>query len=170
MDENIDCYFCYKKLITQSLNETVENTAEYKTLYNRYPHVAHSIKLMREKNILLQELQSLKGPARLRERGKVFAIDARLRRANMLKRLFGENKPETTYKIRLTLERLRTTSKEAVSALSRRGHNAKRLFDQKSQGYLHKTLPPQLFDLNSLDMIEKGSALKEWIQGTRDNQ
>jgi hypothetical protein len=157
MNNNISCYFCFKKLITKNLDETIEDTFEYKTLYKHYPHLTQSIKLTREKNKLLQKLKSLKGSARLRERRKVFAIDVSLRRTNMLKRLFGENKPETTYKIRFTLERLRKTTKESVSALSRRG-----------QDYLHGILPPLIFDLKSLDMIEKGTVLKKWIQKTRD--
>jgi hypothetical protein len=155
MNNNINCYFCFKKLITKSLDETIEDTFEYKTLYNSYPHLARSIKLTREKNKLLQKLESLKGSARVRERGKMFAIDARLRRTNVLKRLFGENKPETKYKVRFTFERLQKTSKESVFSLSR-----------SIDRHLRRTLPPQLFDLQSLDMIEKGSALKEWIQRT----
>ncbi|UCH37364.1 MAG: hypothetical protein JSV76_06730 [Candidatus Bathyarchaeota archaeon] len=169
MNENGDRYFFYKKLITQSLDKTIENTAEYKSLSKCYPHLVRSIELMREKNKLSQKIKSLKGSAKLLERGKMFAIDARLRRINMLKRLFGENQPETKYKIRFALERLRTSSQESASSLSRKSHNAKRLFDQKRQDFLRRNLPPQIFDLKSLDMIEKGSVLREWVQKTRDD-
>jgi len=89
-----------------------------------------------------------------------------LEREKILKRLFGENKQEKMFNIRFTFE----NTKEHVSSLNRtyntklrKMHGNLRSFNQSINRFLRRKLPPTIFDLGSLDVSEKGLAVREWI-------
>jgi len=166
MTEKNDYYFFFKKLTRMSLDETIEDTHEYKALYEHYPHITKSIRLRREKE-RLKKINSLdKGAARLHNKRQMLEIKEQLEREKILKRLLGESKQEKMFNIRFTFE----NTKERVSSLNRR-YNTKlrkmrgnlRSFNQSINRLLHRKLPPTLFDLGSLDVNEKGLAVREWV-------
>lgn len=167
MNDESDYYFFFKKLIQMSLEETIEDTLEYKALYEHYPHITISIRLRREKERLKQKINSLdKGSARLHNTRQMFEVKEQLGREKILKRLFGENKQEKMFNIRFTFE----NAKERVSSLNRsyhtklrKMHGNLRSFNQSINRFLHRKLPPTVFDLGSLDVNEKGLAVREWI-------
>lgn len=167
MNKRNDYYSYYKKLIRMSFEETIEDTNDYNALYEGYPHLAESIRLERVKRRLRQERKYLeKRSARLRNKQKINAIGTRLIRENILKRLYGENKKEIMFKIRFKFE----TSKERVSLLKGMGHTilhkgylGLRSFDRTIWRLLRRSLPPVIFDLGSLDMTEKGLAVRAWV-------
>lgn len=171
MNEKNDYYLFYKKLILLSLEEIVEDTREYKALYERYPHITKTIKLRREEERLKQKISSLdKGSARLHTKRQMFRIKEQLEREKILKRLFGENQKEKMFKKRLTFEK----TKEYVSSLNsslnrtyshtlRKMHGNLRLRNQSISRFIRSKLPPTIFDLGSLDVNEKGLVVREWI-------
>jgi hypothetical protein len=166
MNEKNDYYLFYKKLIRMSLEETIEDTHEYKALYEHYPHITQSIRLRREKE-RLKNINSLdKGSARLHNKSQLFEIKEQLEREKIFKRLLGESKQEKMFNLRFKFE----NKKERVSSLIRtynttrkKMHGNLRSFNQSINRFLHRKLPPTIFDLGSLDMNEKGLAVREWI-------
>jgi hypothetical protein len=166
MNEKNDYYFFFKKLTRMSLEETIEDTHEYKALYEHYPHITKSIRLKREKERLKKIKPFDKGSARLNNKRQMLEIKEQLEREKILKRLFGENKQEKMFNIRFIFE----NAKERVSSLNRRYntrtrkmHANLRSFNQSINRLLHRKLPPTLFDLGSLDVNEKGLAVREWV-------
>lgn len=166
MNKQKDYYYFFKKLTLMSLEEAIEDTPEYNALYERYPHITKSIKLRREKE-RLKKINSLKkGFARLYNKRQMLEIKEHLEREKIFKRLFGENKQEKMFSIRLTFE----NTKERVSSLNRtlnttikKIYGNLRLFNQRKSRLLHRNRLPTLFDLRSLDVNEKGLAVREWI-------
>lgn len=171
MNEKNDYFLFYKKLILMSLEETVEDTREYKALYERYPHITKSIKLRREEERLKQKINSLdKESARLHTKRLMFGIKKQLEREKILKRLFGENKQEKMFNTRLSFEKtkkhissLNSSLHRTYSNTLRKMHGNLRLFKQSINRFIHSKLPPTIFDLGSLDVNEKGLVVREWI-------
>lgn len=171
MNDKKDYYLFYKELILMSLEEIVEDTREYKALYERYPHIAKSIKLRREEEKLKQKINSLdKGSARLHTKRKMFGIKEQLEREKILKRLFGENKQEKMFKTRLSFENTKEHVSKLNTSLNRTYNNTLRkmrgrlrLLNQNKNRFLRSKLPPTIFDLGSLDVNEKGLVVREWI-------
>ena len=166
MNKQKECYFFFKKLIQMNLEEDIEDTPEYKALYEHYPHITKSIRLRREKE-RLKKLNSLdKGSVRLYHKRQMLEIKEHLDREKTFKRLFGENKQEKIFNRRLTFE----NTKERISSLNRtfnttlkKIHENLPLFNQRKSRLLHRNRLPTLFDLRSLDVNEKGLAVREWI-------
>jgi hypothetical protein len=153
-----------------SLEETIEDTPEYKALYEHYPHITKSIRLRREKK-RLKKLNSLdKGSVRLYHKRQMLEIKEHLDREKTFKRLFGENKQEKIFNRRFKFENIKENVSSLNSSLNRTFNNTikkiygnLRSFNQRKSRLLHRNLLPTLFDLRSLDVNEKGLAVREWI-------
>ncbi len=166
MNKQKDYYYFFKKLTLMSLEDAIEDTPEYRILYEHYPHITKSIKLRREKERLKKIYSLKKGSARLYNKRQMLKIKEHLEREKIFKRLFGENKQEKMFNRRLTFE----NTKERVSSLNRtfntslkKIHGNLPLFNQCKNRLLHRNRLPTLFDLRSLDVNEKGLAVREWI-------
>jgi len=172
MEEIADYYPYYEKLIRMKPEEQIAEAPEFKVLANRYPHLAESIMLKREIEILKENLKSLKDiSTRLRKKRQIISIKAKIKRENILKLLYGENKQEAYFFMRFKI----ATLKERVSSLIVKGRIVfRKVYIYLHKGYkslrkdlrelVHRKLPPTLFDLKSLDTAEKGLLVKEWVQ------
>jgi hypothetical protein len=168
MKEKKDYYLFFKKLTLMSLEESVEDTHEYKALYEHYPHITKSIMLKRERERLKQKINSMdKGSARLHTKRQMFEIKEQLKREKILKRLFGENKQETKFNTRLLFENTKKRASSLNSSLNRtynttlsKVHVNLRIFNQSINRFIHRKLPPTTFNLGSLDVNEKGLAVR----------
>lgn len=165
MKEKTECYPYYEKLMKMKLEQSVEETTEYKVLAKRYPHLAESIRLKKEIGRLEKKQKSEKErSSRFQIRREMNATRAKLKKENILKRLHGESKQETIFHIHFIIG----TSKEHISSLAMSGHMTLRKtyigLQKKLRRSMYRKLPPSIFDLKSLDTAEKGLALREWIQ------
>jgi len=143
MRKKNEYYPYYEKLMEMSLEDPAEETAEYKILAERYPHLAESIRLRREKRRLKERLRSAaNGSTRFQIKREIFRIERKLVQESTQKRLHGETMQEAIFKA------------FSIMATSRR--SLRRLVLRK--------LPPTVFDLRSLDTAEKGLAVREWFQ------
>jgi len=175
MKERSDYYPCYEKLIRMRLEEQIEESPEYKVLAKRYPHLVESIRLKREIKRLKEKLKFMeKRSARFQVKREIVSVEAKLKRESALKCLYGENKQESIFNIRFTIE----TSKKHISSSARGVYNVSlKARNDLQKGYtdlrkklrrlMYRKLPPSVFDLRSLDTAEKGLAVKEWIQKRR---
>jgi hypothetical protein len=168
----IDEYYpYYRKLLNKELAENVNGTPEYQVLSERYPHIAQIILLQREKRRIKRELKSLKRRSTLlQKKQKINAIEVKLRQANILSRLYGEKKKETRFNLRFKYE----TRKMPISSLTKmcqnklhRGRARFRSFGRTLRRSISKRLPPTLEDSGSMYMVEKGLAVREWINKKR---
>lgn len=172
MEEIADYYPYYEKLLRMRLEERIAEAPEFKVLAKRYPHLAESIRLKREIEILKENLKSLKDMSkRFRIKREIISIKAKLKRENILKRLYAENKQEAYLYVRFKI----SISKERISSLVVKGRIAfRKVYIDLQKGFkslrkalrelVHSKLPPTVFDLKSLDTAEKGLVVKEWVQ------
>jgi hypothetical protein len=167
----VDEYYpYYRKLVSRELTEVVTSTPEYKVLSERYPHLTQILLLKREKRRIEHELRSLKRRSTILQKKKINAIEMKLRRENILSRLYGEKKKETRFNLRFKYDARKTRVSSQVRVLTtlcqnklRRGRAHFRSFDQALRRSLRKRLPPTLEDPGSMYMAEKGLAVREWI-------
>jgi len=168
MKEKNDYYLFYSKLMQLSLEETVEDVPEYKSLYESYPHIAESIKLRRETKKLKKKIKSSEnGSERIHKRIEMFAIKEKLRMENINKNLFGENKLQTRFDRRFKFETSKQKIyqvKKRVNATFKNAHINLRSKERKIRRFLLGKLPPVIPNLGSLDISEKYLDVKEWIE------
>jgi hypothetical protein len=146
MREKTECYPYYKKLMKMRLEQSEVETTEFKLLAKCYPHLAESIRLKREMERLKNKLKDEKErSSRSQMKRKMNAARAKLKQENILKLLHGESKQATIFKIHFTVD----APKEHISSLAK---------------WIHKKLPPSVYDLKSLDTKERGLAITEWVQ------
>lgn len=154
-------YPYYEKLMEMSLEEPAEETAEYKILAERYPHLAESIRLRREKRRLKERLRSAaNGSTRFQIKREIFRIERKLVQESTQKRLHGETMQEATFKAFSIM----ATSKRSISSFAGSARNAIAKPYRGLRRLVLRNLPPTVFDLRSLDTAEKGLAVREWLQ------
>lgn len=182
MNERNEYYSYYEKLMRMPAQEAMEQSPEYQSLASRYPHLSKSIKLRKDLQRLRKELKSAKHrPTKLQISAQIRILDAELKRQNTVKRVHVDGKAEKSYKrrfaiaalsqllagwclstaqaIRLALLKLQN----AYSELQRR----RRKLAQRARLSRSMRLPPSLSDLRSLDPVERGLAVREWIEKHR---
>lgn len=149
----------------------VKEIPEYQALAARYPHLSESIRLRKELERLDGELKSTKERStKLRIHGEMKSIVRELRRVGILKRLHGESKRETNYKMRFLLVTVRRRLASVVRGIRIVYSTLQEDLEERSRrARLSRAskLPPSLFDLRSLDPVDRGSALTEWIEKRR---
>jgi len=168
MKRKTDYYPYYKKLTKMTLEKPPEEADEYKVLFQNYPCIAESIKLKTEMKRLNEKMKSVKDrPTKFQIKREMNKIKAMLKREGILKQLHGESKQEKVFKRRFRIDSM----KEHVSFSIMRTRKSLTKVSVNAQKRLrasaHRNLPPPIFDLNSLDMAEKGLALREWIRRHR---
>lgn len=149
------------------LEKPIVETNEYKILAEHCPHVTESIYLKMETKRLKKKLKSAEDRTRFQIKRELNRIRTRLKRENIWKRLYGESKQETIWRIHLardaSIEHITSLILKIYTTLSRAYSSTQR----KAHGFAHKKFPPAFFDLRSLDVTEKGLTLKEWVQAHR---
>ena len=150
------------------LEQTIVNTSEYQSFSEIFPYIAKSIRLERKIERLTNILKSEKKiGSKLRIKREISATKSKLKKNNLFKRLHGENKHEAIFRRKF----MRNQSKMRYSLfvkkfrtfLARPNRNSQR----KIRRFMHKNLPPSVFNLRELDVAERGLALREWLQERR---
>jgi len=171
MKEKDQYYSYYEKLMRIAPQAAIEETPEYHALAARYPYLSKSIKLGKELERLRMELKSTKERStRLQIHSQVKRLVRELNRQNILKHLHGESKCETNYKRHFAIAAMSQRS----ASMAQRVRAAflelqNKLEEQSRKARLSRAskLPPSLFDLRSLDPVDRGSALREWVEKRR---
>ena len=149
----------------------MEETPEYRALAARYPYLSKSIKLGKELERLRRELKSTKERStRLQIDSQVKSFVRELKRQNILKHLHGESKREADYRRRFAI----AAASQWSASMAQRVRAAllelqNKLEEQSRKARLSRAskFPPSLFDLRSLDPVDRGSALREWVEKRR---
>lgn len=135
------------------LEQSIEKTSEYHIFSKRYPHLAESIKLKRALQRLNNRLKTEKERSfRSQIKREINVTKTKLRKENILKRLYGESKQEAFFHTHFLLDTSKMYFRKASKKLRRS---------------MHKNLPPTIFDLRALDTADKALALREWIHERR---
>lgn len=149
-------YSYYERLMSKTTQRPITETFVYQSLHQRYPHIAESIRLRKERERLGQEWRSTKDrSARRKLAREIEIINASLKREEFVKRLHGEGALERRYCIRLAIQ----SGARRVSRLVTGKRKARGGFIQR----IKSKLPPSLLDLRSLDQVDRGFALKQWV-------
>lgn len=165
MKERDEYYSYYEKLMRMAPQAAMKETPEYQAMVARYPYLSKSIRLRKELDRLRTELKTARERStRLQVRSEMESLVRQMKRLEVLKRLHGDSTHETNYKRRFAIAMmtqrlgliLQRICIELQSKLKERSRRA-RLFQASK-------LPPSLFDLRSLDSVDRASALREWIE------
>ena len=160
----------YERIMKMELELSVVDTFEYQSLSELYPHIAESIRLKRKIERLTNKVKSEKDKGlEFQIKREIIVAKSKLRKNNLLKRLYGESKQEAIFNRKLK----RNNSKIRNSLLMKKfwttlGRPIK-TFQTKVGKFVHKNLPPSLFNLRELDVAEKGLLLREWLQQKRND-
>lgn len=175
MKEKDQYYSYYEKLMRIAPQAAIEETPEYHALAARYPYLSKSIKLGKELERLRRELKSTKERStRLQIHSQVKSFVRELKRQNIVKHLHGESKRETDYRRRFSI----AAASQWLASMAQRVRAAlfaallelqNKLEEQSRKARLSRAskFPPSLFDLRSLDPVDRGSALREWVEKRR---
>ena len=164
MNDQMNYYKHYEKLMKMKLEESIMETSEYHSFSESYPHIAESIRLRREMERLNNKLKSEKGiSSKFKIKREISITKTKLRKNNLFKRIHRESKQEAIFQRKLKLG----TTKMYVSSFTKKGYTTLGQSIRKLRRYMRKNLPPSLFNLRELDAAEKGLALREWLQENR---
>jgi hypothetical protein len=141
-----DSYYPYfERLMTMTGQWPIAETYAYKRLCARYPHIAQSIRLEKERARLVEELRySTDDATRHRLRAEISILNTKLRRESLLKRFHRESGQEMKYRVRFAVARAGT--------------------GVRIQERIQSMLPPTLQDIRSLDQTDRALALRQWIK------
>lgn len=164
MNETDEHYLYYEKLMRSLPDVQIDQTEEYRALAKHYPYLSKSILLGKRLEKLRSDLKSVKErSARLQIRKEMDTIASELKRHNILKALHEESKVEAKFRrrfaIRAGVQRLRSIVQRIHFVTSKLQERSRR-----AQLSRISKLPPSMFDLRSLDPLDRSLALREWIQ------
>ena len=165
MKERDEYYSYYEKLMRMAPQATIEETPEYQAMVARYPHLSKSVRLQKELERLRTELKSAKERSiRLHIRSEMKSLVRQLKQLDILKRLHDDGKRETNYRRRFAIATVIQRLSSMVQTVSTELQS--KLEEQSRRARLSRVskLPPSLFDLRSLDSVDRASALREWIE------
>jgi hypothetical protein len=168
--DHLKHYKHYERIMKMELEQPVVETFEFQSFSEIYPHIAESIRLRRkiERLTNILKIEKHKG-AEFKIKREITVTKSKLRKNNLLKRLHGENKKEAVFHRKFK----RNRSKMRYSLLVKKFRTILgrpiRNFQRKLGRFMHKNLPPSLFNLRELDLTEKGLALREWLQEKRND-
>lgn len=150
------------------LDQQITQTIEYQRFSEVYPQIAKSIELKRHLKRLTTQLKSKENEgSKFRIKREINLTKSRLRKNSLNKRLHGENKQESIFRKQLK----RKTSKSRFSVMNKklsRKIQSTGNFRRNLRRFMHRKLPPTLFNLGEHDVSEKGMVLKEWLEGKRE--
>ena len=158
----------YEKMVKTSLDEQITQTLEFQRFSESYPHIAESIELKRHLERLNQQLKSTeqKG-SQFRIKREINLTKTKLRKNSLNKRLHGEKKQEAIFRKQLKRKATKNRFSWIKKKMPRKGQSTG-TFRLNLRRYMHRKLPPSLFNLREHDVSEKNLLLKEWLQGKRD--
>ena len=143
MKEKIEYYRHYKKFMEMKLEQSMAKTPEYQVFANRYPHIAESIRIKRKIERLKKKLKSEK------ERTSRFQIKKEINTARIRLRMRGARPQDTVFHTHFMLHACTQALRKKYIGIQKK---------------LRGILPPSIIDLKSLDTVERGLAVREWIQ------
>jgi hypothetical protein len=163
-------YRHYEKIMKMNIEHSVVETFEFQSFSESYSHIAESIRLRRKIERLTNILKSEKNKgSEFKIKREIAVTKSKLRKNNLLKRLYGESKKEALFHRKFK----RNRSKMRYSLLMKKFRTILgrpiRNFQRKLGRSMHKNLPPSLFNLRELDVTEKGLALREWLEEKRND-
>jgi len=197
MKERVDYYSNYEKLKKKRFEGPITEASEYKVIAEHYPHIAESIRLKQQIEKLKEKLMTSEERSTIfQTKREIFSFKMSLKRENVLKRVYKENKKENTFRIRLTsatiiehispiTKKVNTTTRKMYTNLRKSVdkayisiHNKPRTaYKDLQKTYrgsrislrrlMHRKLLPSIFDLKSLDVDEKNIAVSEWMQAQK---
>jgi len=161
-------YSMYKKLLKMGLETRITDTQEFRSLTERYPYIAESFRLKVEMRRLREKVKSAKDmTARIQIREEMSCVRAKQRAANILKQLHRESKQERAYHVRFVIDNTR----DRLSSLTMKVHGTldrvSRSLHKRWRILAHRDAPPSIFDLRSLYLSERDSAVRDWIRNRR---
>ena len=168
MNDQMKHYKQYERIMKMELEQSVVKTSEYQSFSELYPHIAESIRLKRKIERLTNMLKSEKHKgSEFKIKREITVTKSKMKKNNLHKRLHGETKHEAVFSRKFN----RNRSKMHYSLLAKKFRTILgkpiRNFQIKLRMYMHKNLPPSLFNLREMDVTEKGLALREWLQEKR---
>lgn len=171
-------YLCYEALMRVAPEKLLE-APEYKDLAARYPHIAKSVELRKDIERLKEKARSAEdGWTKLQVMRQTRRLNGQLKRQDVLKRLHGENRQEARFQTRYTITKLRRrlyslalrvrkVCQDSLSAARLNLQEKLREQSLRSRRARIERLPPSLYDLRSIDPVDKRLALAEWIEKRR---
>jgi hypothetical protein len=168
-------YSYFEKLMKAAPETITRESPEYKALSARYPHLSEYIRLRRELGRLKRELGTVKDRSRKsRLRREIEGLANRLRQQSIRIRLHGERKPLSHYERRLfvtEMERRVSSMVLEVRLRARRLYmslqNRLRERARRARYKRASMLPPSLFEIRSLDPLDRILALRDWMEKRR---
>ncbi len=170
MKEPLKHYRLYEKIMKTEPEQPLEEIVEFKIFFKIHPHIAESIMLKKRIKRLTSMLKSEdhKGE-KFKIKREIATTKSKLQRNALFKRLHGESKKEAFFHRKFKRKQSKTRVAFFMKKVrTRLGRPFIKL--QRNQGAsFHRNLPPTLFTLREMDMIEKGMVLREWLQKKRKN-
>jgi hypothetical protein len=168
--DQLEHYKHYERIMKMKVEQSVVETFEYQSFSGLYPHIAESIRLKRKIERLTNILKSEKDKgSEFKIKREITITKSKLRKNNLFKRLHGESKQEAIFhrKFKLNCSKIGylLLMKKFWTTLGQPIRN----FQIKLRNFMHKNLPPSLFNLRELDVTERGLALREWLQEKRND-
>jgi len=166
--EPLKHYRLYEKIMKTEPEQPLEVIVEFKIFSKIHPHIAESIMLKRriKRLTIMLKSEEHKG-SKFKIKREIATTKSKLQRNALFKRLHGESKKEAFFQRKFKRKQSKTRvalfMKKVRNRLGRPFLKLKR--DQAES--LHRNLPPTLFNLREMDMIEKGIVLREWLQKKR---
>jgi len=170
LQDRLEHYKHYERIMKMELEQSVVETFEFQSFSESYPHIAESIRLKRKIERLTNIVKCEKhNESEFKIKREIVVTKSKLRKNNLHKRLHGESNQEAVFqrkfkrnrsKIRysLLMKKIRTILAQPI-----------RNFRTKLRRSMHKNIPPSLFNLRELDVIEKGLVLREWLEDKRNS-
>ncbi len=168
MNDQMKHFKQYERIMKMELEQSIKSS-EYQRFSEIYPHIAESIRLERKIERLTNMLKSEKHTgSEFKIKREITVTKSKLKTNNLHKRLHGETKHETVF--RRKLKRSASKMRYSLHADKFRTILGKpiRNFQMKLRRSMHKNFPPSIFSLRELTVVERGLALREWLQGKRN--
>lgn len=158
-------YRNYEKIMKIKIEQPIDQTAEYQSFSDSYPHIAESIKLKREVKNLKNELESEKKlQKKIKIRQKIYATQKKLKKTDLFKRLRGEKKTESLFQKKFKQKNSKKRYSIFVKKIEKRVRKTFSKFRKNLRRTLHKKMPPTVFYLKELNVSERGRILREWLK------
>ena len=148
--------------------QPVVETPEYQQFSEVYPHIAQSILMKRKIQHLTNELKSedFEG-SKFKLKREISKTKSKLKKNNLVKGLHGENKQETVFQKKYKRKIQKARSKAFRKKVKTRISRPVTKFCKRLSSSMHRNLPPSVFNLNSMDVSERGLELREWLKQKR---
>lgn len=168
VSEQMKQYRNYERIMKMELWQPVVETLEFKQFSQVYPNIAQSIVLKRKIQHLTNELKSddFKG-SKFKLKREISKAKSKLKKNKLTKGLHGENKQESVFQKKYKRKIRKARSKAFRKKVKNRISRPFTKFRKRLSSFMHRNLPPSVFNLNSMDISERGFELREWLKQKR---